>query len=51
LFAQPSKSILTGFRFAGVDDVLAMLLALSASPEEVEVVMISVTYGNVALQR
>ncbi|KAK0630145.1 Inosine/uridine-preferring nucleoside hydrolase domain-containing protein [Bombardia bombarda] len=34
----------------GVDDVLAMLLALSASPEELEVVMISVTYGNVPLQ-
>jgi inosine-uridine nucleoside N-ribohydrolase len=36
---------------AGVDDVLAMLLALSASPEELEVVMISVTYGNVQLHR
>ncbi|EFX04280.1 inosine-uridine preferring nucleoside hydrolase [Grosmannia clavigera kw1407] len=35
----------------GVDDVLAMLLALSASPEELEVVMLSVTYGNVPLQR
>lgn len=34
----------------GVDDVLAMLLALSASPEDLEVVMISVTYGNVELQ-
>ncbi|OAA68591.1 inosine-uridine preferring nucleoside hydrolase [Niveomyces insectorum RCEF 264] len=34
----------------GVDDVLAMLLALSASPEELEVVMLSVTYGNVALE-
>ncbi|KAK3945336.1 pyrimidine-specific ribonucleoside hydrolase RihA [Diplogelasinospora grovesii] len=33
----------------GVDDVLAMLLALSASPEELEVVMLSVTYGNVQL--
>lgn len=28
-----------------------MLLALSASPEDLEVVMISVTYGNVPLQR
>ena len=36
---------------AGVDDVLAMLLALSASPEELEVLMISVTYGNVTQQR
>ncbi|CAK7215841.1 hypothetical protein SCUCBS95973_002617 [Sporothrix curviconia] len=34
----------------GVDDVLAILLALSASPEDLEVVMLSVTYGNVALQ-
>ncbi|CAK7564726.1 MAG: hypothetical protein SEPTF4163_002625 [Sporothrix epigloea] len=34
----------------GVDDVLAMLLALSASPEDLEVVMLSVTYGNVPLQ-
>lgn len=36
---------------AGVDDVLAMLLALSASPEELEVAMISVTYGNVPQQK
>ncbi|KAK3900302.1 pyrimidine-specific ribonucleoside hydrolase RihA [Staphylotrichum tortipilum] len=35
----------------GVDDVLALLLALSASPEELEVAMISVTYGNVPLQK
>lgn len=34
----------------GVDDVLAMLLALSASKEEIEVIMISVTYGNVPLE-
>ncbi|KAI5466149.1 Inosine/uridine-preferring nucleoside hydrolase domain-containing protein [Mariannaea sp. PMI_226] len=34
----------------GVDDVLALLLALSAKPEELEVVMISVTYGNVPLE-
>ncbi|KAK4449530.1 Inosine/uridine-preferring nucleoside hydrolase domain-containing protein [Podospora aff. communis PSN243] len=33
----------------GVDDVLALLLALSASPEELEVAMISVSYGNVPL--
>lgn len=36
--------------FVGVDDTLAMLLALSASPEELEVVMLSVTYGNVPLK-
>ncbi|KAK3301099.1 Inosine/uridine-preferring nucleoside hydrolase domain-containing protein [Chaetomium fimeti] len=35
----------------GVDDVMALLLALSASPEELEVAMISVTYGNVPIQR
>ncbi|PNP47527.1 hypothetical protein TGAMA5MH_01348 [Trichoderma gamsii] len=34
----------------GVDDVMALLLALSASPEELELAMISVTYGNVPLQ-
>ncbi|KAI0125549.1 inosine-uridine preferring nucleoside hydrolase [Xylariales sp. AK1849] len=34
----------------GVDDMLAMLLALAASPEEMELVMISVTYGNVPLK-
>lgn len=36
---------------SGVDDVLAILLALTARPEELEVAMISVTYGNVSLQR
>ncbi|KAH6648378.1 inosine-uridine preferring nucleoside hydrolase [Truncatella angustata] len=34
----------------GVDDMLAMLLALASSPEEIELVMISVTYGNVPLK-
>ncbi|EMT61853.1 hypothetical protein ACKRZS_011549 [Fusarium odoratissimum] len=34
----------------GVDDILALLLALSAKPEELEVLMVSVTYGNVPLQ-
>lgn len=29
---------------------MAMLLALSASKEEIELVMISVTYGNVPLE-
>jgi inosine-uridine nucleoside N-ribohydrolase len=36
---------------AGVDDVLAMLLALASNPEEVEILMLSVTYGNVEVQR
>ncbi|KAE8383714.1 Inosine/uridine-preferring nucleoside hydrolase domain-containing protein [Aspergillus bertholletiae] len=35
----------------GVDDILAILLALSSRPEEVEVALISVTYGNVPLQK
>ncbi|KAJ4296744.1 hypothetical protein N0V90_006792 [Kalmusia sp. IMI 367209] len=34
----------------GVDDVLAMLLAFSAKPEELEVLMLSVTFGNVEVQ-
>ncbi|KAF2667843.1 inosine-uridine preferring nucleoside hydrolase [Microthyrium microscopicum] len=34
----------------GVDDILAMLLAFSASPEELEVLLISVTYGNVEVK-
>ncbi|KAL5615169.1 hypothetical protein BROUX41_005226 [Berkeleyomyces rouxiae] len=33
----------------GVDDILALLLALASKPEEVELVMVSVTYGNVPL--
>ncbi|KAI9759057.1 MAG: Protein phosphatase 2C 1 [Chaenotheca gracillima] len=31
----------------GVDDVLAMLLALASSPAEIEVLLLSVTYGNI----
>jgi len=31
----------------GVDDVLAILLGLAATPEEVEILLISVTYGNI----
>ncbi|KAI1454142.1 inosine-uridine preferring nucleoside hydrolase [Annulohypoxylon moriforme] len=34
----------------GVDDVLALLLAFSASLEELEILLISVTHGNVSLQ-
>ncbi|KOS19172.1 Uncharacterized protein ESCO_001000 [Escovopsis weberi] len=34
----------------GVDDIMALLLALSASKEDLELAMISVTYGNVPLQ-
>lgn len=34
----------------GVDDILAMLLAFSALPEELQVLLISVTYGNIDVQ-
>lgn len=35
---------------ARIDDVLAILLALAARPEEVEVLLLSVTYGNIELE-
>lgn len=31
--------------------MLALLLALSASPEELEILLVSVTYGNVEVDR
>ncbi|KAH6962449.1 Inosine/uridine-preferring nucleoside hydrolase domain-containing protein [Ilyonectria sp. MPI-CAGE-AT-0026] len=34
----------------GIDDALALLLALSSSSEDIEVALVSVTYGNVPLQ-
>ncbi|OQO04846.1 hypothetical protein B0A48_07863 [Cryoendolithus antarcticus] len=34
----------------GCDDTLAMLLAFAASPEDLEVLMVSATYGNVELE-
>lgn len=37
--------------YQGVDDVLAMLLALSAQPEELEILMLSLTFGNVEVQK
>lgn len=42
------KVILT---LPGVDDVLAMLLALAAKPEELDILLLSVTYGNVEVER
>lgn len=49
-----SEAILSAFPLLtphqGVDDTLAMLLAFSALPAELEVLLISVTYGNVDLQ-
>ena len=35
----------------GVDDTLALLLALSADPELLQLELISVTYGNVEVER
>ncbi|RYP76739.1 hypothetical protein DL769_003570 [Monosporascus sp. CRB-8-3] len=34
----------------GADDVLAILLALASRPEEIDLLMISVTYGNVRVE-
>ncbi|KAF2202692.1 nucleoside hydrolase [Delitschia confertaspora ATCC 74209] len=34
----------------GVDDVLAMLLAFSAKPEELQVLLLSLTHGNIDIQ-
>ncbi|OQO12021.1 hypothetical protein B0A48_02660 [Cryoendolithus antarcticus] len=34
----------------GCDDTLAMLLAFAASPQDLEVLMVSATYGNVELE-
>ena len=35
----------------GVDDIHALLLALAASPDELELELISVTWGNVEAKR
>ncbi|KAI9722215.1 MAG: hypothetical protein M1812_001687 [Candelaria pacifica] len=34
----------------GVDDILAILLALAATPEEIEVVLLSITFGNIDIE-
>ncbi|KAH0377962.1 nucleoside hydrolase, partial [Aureobasidium melanogenum] len=34
----------------GVDDILAMLLAFAGTPEEIEVLLISLTFGNIDVQ-
>ncbi|KAE8145540.1 inosine-uridine preferring nucleoside hydrolase [Aspergillus avenaceus] len=34
----------------GIDDILAILLALSAKPEELEVLLISLTFGNIEVR-
>ena len=38
-------------RSKGIDDILAMLLALAASPDDIEILLISVTFGNVEVQK
>ena len=38
-------------RDQGVDDILAILLAFSASPDELEVLLLSLTYGNVEVEK
>jgi hypothetical protein len=35
----------------GIDDILAMLLAFSAKPEELDILMLSLTFGNVEVQK
>jgi len=35
----------------GVDDILALLLAFSAKPEELEVLLVSITFGNIDVQK
>ncbi len=50
LKAHQLEAIITN-QTLGVDDILALLLALSASPEELEILLISVTYGNVEVDR
>jgi inosine-uridine nucleoside N-ribohydrolase len=35
----------------GVDDVLAMLLAFSADEDELDVLCVSVTFGNVEVEK
>jgi hypothetical protein len=34
----------------GIDDILALLLAFSAAPEDVEVLLLSLTFGNIDVQ-
>ncbi|KAJ5554071.1 Nucleoside hydrolase [Penicillium frequentans] len=34
----------------GIDDILALLLALSSKPEELEVLLISLTFGNIEVK-
>ncbi|THC89955.1 hypothetical protein EYZ11_010591 [Aspergillus tanneri] len=47
----PKKIIIdTDPHAKGVDDILGLLLALSATPDEVEVLLISLTFGNIEVK-
>lgn len=35
----------------GVDDILAILLAFASNPDELEIVLLSLTYGNVEVEK
>lgn len=43
----PWKSAGFANRFQGIDDILSLLLLLSAKPEEIELELISLCQGNV----
>ncbi|KAH7128980.1 inosine-uridine preferring nucleoside hydrolase [Dactylonectria macrodidyma] len=47
---MPAKNRIIIDTDPGVDDTLAMLLAFASSPQEVEVAMLSVSYGNIPVQ-
>jgi hypothetical protein len=49
-FTRPNitiESTTNTYKPQGVDDILAMLLAFSATPEEIKVALISLTFGNI----
>ncbi|KAM5480943.1 hypothetical protein MaudMau93_007315 [Microsporum audouinii] len=35
----------------GVDDILALLLAFSSSAEELQVLLVSLTFGNIEIRK
>lgn len=48
---QTYEFILANDPTAGTDDVLAMLLAFAAPAEDLEVLLLSITYGNIGLSQ
>ncbi|KAJ5937934.1 Nucleoside hydrolase [Penicillium verhagenii] len=46
---MPAKKIIIDTD-PGIDDILALLLALSSKPEELEVLLISLTFGNIEVK-